>query len=415
MDYVVLAPDSLVETTVQLPLSKSESARRLVLDAFAGVDDANLAVADCDDTNALRRGLATRTGEVNIGAAGTAMRFLTAFYAATPGTDVVLDGSERMRHRPISILVDALRDFGADIEYVGERGFAPLHIRGKRLSGGLIEIDGGVSSQFISALMMIAPSMEDQTIIKLKNDITSLPYLKMTLAMMQRRGIKVEFERDEINIMPGSYGTDSVAIEPDWSAASYWYAVTALTAGWVTLPGLRQKSLQGDAAIARLGEMFGVNTEFTDEGVELSASPEQHSRINLDMAETPDIVQTLVVVSAMLGIPFNFTGVHTLRNKETDRLQALCNEMQKFGYLLTVEGDDCIWWEDARCMPQRYPVVETYDDHRMAMSFAPAAALTNGVIVRFAEVVSKSYPQFWDDLRAAGYKVIDVKDLQTSQ
>jgi 3-phosphoshikimate 1-carboxyvinyltransferase len=415
MDYVVLAPDSIVETEINLPLSKSESARRLILDAFAGITDENLVVADCDDTDALRRGLAVRQGEVNIGAAGTAMRFLTAFYAATPGTDVVLDGSERMRHRPIAFLVDALRDYGADIEYVGEQGFAPLHIRGRQLSGGLIDIDGSVSSQFISALLMCAPSMQDRTVIRLVGDVTSLPYLKMTVAMMQRRGIDVDFTGNEICVHPGSYGVDREPVSPDWSAASYWYAVTALTAGWVTLPGLQARSLQGDNAIAKLGEQFGVVTEFTDGGAELSASPEQYSRITLDMSETPDIVQTLVMVAAMLGIPFHFSGVHTLRNKETDRLAALCNEARKYGFVFTVEGDDTIWWEGARCPAARIPVIETYDDHRMAMAFAPTAALSQGIIIRNAEVVSKSYPGYWDDLRTAGFRVIDVKDLQPKE
>ncbi len=415
MDYVVLSPNEIIETEINLPLSKSESARRLVLDAFGGVTDDSLVVADCDDTNALKRGLSMRKGEVNIGAAGTAMRFLTAFYAATPGTDMVLDGSERMRKRPIAILVDALREFGADIEYVEAEGFAPLHIRGKQLTGGALDIDANVSSQFISALLMAGPSMKAEMLLRFKNTPTSLPYLKMTVAMMHRRGINVEFLGNEISVKPGAYGKDSLGVEADWSAASYWYAVSALSAGWVTLPGLHEKSLQGDSAIAKLGEYFGVVTEFTEAGVELSASPEQHSRVSLDMSETPDIVQTLVVVSAMLDIPFHFTGVHTLRNKETDRLAALCNEALKLGFIFRVDGDDSISWDGTRCPTTEIAEINTYDDHRMAMAFAPAAALCQAIVIKNAEVVSKSYPNFWDDLRKAGFEVKDVNEFQNNE
>lgn len=407
MDLVVKAPEDIIDTVINLPLSKSESARRLVLDAFAGVSDDNLVVADCDDTDALRRGLATLCGEVNIGAAGTAMRFLTAYYAATPGADVLLDGSERMRHRPIGILVDALREFGADIAYVGEEGFPPLKIRGKQLTGGTLDVDAHVSSQFISALLMAAPSMARPVQLNLVGGVTSSPYLKMTIKMMQRRGIAVDFDGETVSVSPGGYGTDTEAIEPDWSAASYWYAITAMSGGWVTLPGLRKNSLQGDSAIANFADKLGVITEFTDEGVSLSATPDLFSHISLDMTETPDIVQTVAVMASVLHISMHLSGVHTLRNKETDRLEALRAEMIKLGVELDVVGDDVLQWDGTYYRLTQVPVIETYDDHRMAMAFAPAALIYDVVLIRNAEVVSKSYPTFWDDLSAAGFIITE--------
>jgi 3-phosphoshikimate 1-carboxyvinyltransferase len=387
----------------------------LVLDAFGGVDNSNLAVADCDDTNALRHGLSVRNGEVNIGAAGTAMRFLTAYYAATPGTDITLDGSERMRHRPIGILVDALRSFGADITYVGEEGFPPLHIRGKQLTGGTLDVDAHVSSQFISALLMAAPSMQQPMQLNLGDTVTSLPYLKMTVAMMQRRGIDVTFDGEVLTAAPGGYGVDSAAIEPDWSAASYWYEIVAFSGGWVTLPGLRSDSLQGDRTIANYSELFGVITEFTDDGVQLSATPDFRSHLDLDMAETPDIVQTLAILCVAIHIAFRFTGVHTLRNKETDRLAALYHEALKLGHELEIVGDDVIASEDAYFEVPAMPHINTYNDHRMAMAFAPMAIINDGLIINDAEVVSKSYPQYWDHLRAAGFDIQQTNNTQNIQ
>jgi 3-phosphoshikimate 1-carboxyvinyltransferase len=405
MNLEISAPQNKIEATISLPLSKSESARRLVLDAFGNVLDQNLVVADCDDTNALKRGLATLSGNINIGAAGTAMRFLTAYYAATPGTDVLLDGSERMRHRPIAILVDALRKFGADIEYAGEEGFPPLRIRGKQLTGGKLSIDARVSSQFISAIIMAAPSMQQPVTLQLTNTVTSLPYLQMTVAMMARRGIAITFDGAEIAVTPGCYGTDNLDVEADWSAASYWFEVSALSQGHVKLPGLHQKSLQGDCAICKFAKEFGVDASFAANVATLRTSAEKSERLDIDMTKTPDIVQTLVVIALMQGQPFCFSGVHTLRNKETDRLQALCNEARKLGYVLSTDGDDKISWNGTRIQAESVPAIDTYDDHRMAMAFAPAALKRGTLVVRNAEVVSKSYPQFWDHLRMAGFSV----------
>lgn len=421
MKYAIFPPEEILQATVTLPLSKSESARRLVIDAIGGHATAAADVADCDDTRALAQALGMRTGRADIGAAGTAMRFATAFYAATEGTDIVLDGSERMRRRPIAPLVEALRSLGADIEYAGEDGYAPLHIRGRRLAGGRVEIDATVSSQFISALALAAPLMAAPLRIVLEGDVTSAPYLRMTLEMLRQRGIDAALEGNDVCVS-GSAADIAAATGPvgrDWSAASYWYAVAALSSGWVTLPGLRLGyTLQGDSAAAGIFERLGViseqdpedeDTGQKTEGVGLSASPEVYSRLDLDMSATPDLVPAIAVAATMLGIPFQFHGVHTLRDKETDRLDALRAEALKIGAVYEVDGDDTIGWEGRRIPIRQLPVIETYGDHRMAMAFAPAALYLPGLVVDSPEVVSKSYPGFWDDLRAAGFTIADAE------
>ena len=410
MDYIITPPDEMLECTVELPLSKSLSARQLIIDAVSGLtSDAEL--AQCDDTDILRAALGRNSGTVDVGAAGTAMRFLTAYYAATPGTDVVLDGCERMRKRPIALLVDALRLLGADIEYAGEEGFAPLHIRGRRLAGGTVEIDASVSSQFVSALMMVGPTMEAPLHIVLRNNIASAPYIKMTAGMMERRGADVEIAGQTVIVSPGKYTCAGGAIERDWSAASYWYAIAAISAGWVTLPGLEEHSMQGDAAMRAFGERIGVLTAFDDEDAPdaavLSASPEQHSRLTIDMTATPDLVPALAVASFTLGIPFHFTGVATLRDKECDRIAALTAEALKLGGIFESENVDTLSWDGRRCPVGERPMIDTYGDHRMAMAFAPVSIFVPGIVIRDAEVVSKSYPRFWEQLAEAGFTVAE--------
>ena len=430
MKYAIFPPEEILQTTVNLPLSKSESARRLVIDAIGGYATAAEDVADCDDTRALMHALSMRNGRVDIGAAGTAMRFAAAFFAATEGTDIILDGIERMRHRPIAPLVEALRSLGADIEYTdadgdpakGTEGYAPLHIRGRQLEGGMVNIDATVSSQFISALTLAAPLMRRPLRIVLEGDVTSAPYLHMTLEMLRRRGIDAALEGNDVCIQ-GSAADITAAETPvgrDWSAASYWYAIAALSSGWVTLPGLRLGCrLQGDSVAAEIFERLGVISEQNPEdedtgehidGVGLSASPEISSRLDLDMSATPDLVPTLAVAATMLGVPFQFHGVHTLRDKETDRLDALCAEAVKLGALYEIDGDDSIGWEGRRVPIRTLPVIETYGDHRMAMAFAPAALYLPGLVIDSPEVVTKSYSGFWDDLRNAGFTITEVDE-----
>lgn len=410
MDYAIFPPEEILETTVRLPLSKSISARLLVINALTPGNNPLPEIADCDDTRALSEALKVHSGKVNIGPAGTAMRFATAFFAATEGCDVVLDGNERMRRRPIAILVDALRALGADISYAGEEGFAPLHIRGRRLSGGHLDVDASVSSQFLSALAMVAPLMDNPLDLTLLNPPASLPYLKMTVGMLQQAGVDASLEGMSLYI-PNTTPRPMkcFTVEPDWSAASYWYSIAALTAGWVTLPGLLEESLQGDIRSRVLGERIGVITEFNTEDViaaELSASPELFSRLDDDMQATPDIVPTFVVAAAMLGIPFHFTGIHTLRDKETDRIKALIEQADKLGFIFGSDNDS-IYWDGARHPIFELPAIDTYGDHRMAMAFAPCSVYLPGIVIRNAEVVEKSYPTFWDDLRQAGFRVVD--------
>ncbi len=414
MNIRIYPPEDIIETEICLPLSKSIAARSLIIGALSPEKKLPGDVPACDDSQTMLAALASApTGAVNIGPAGTAMRFLTAYYASLPGADITLDGSERMRRRPIGTLVDALRSVGASIEYVGEEGFPPLHIRGRRLSGGTVEIDAGVSSQFISAILLVAPTFKAPLTLRLTEDIASLPYIKMTCAMMSRSSATVEWTGNEIQVTPSVYIPAHDTSEPDWSAASYWYSIAALSAGWITLPGLKEKSIQGDSAVKNLFEKIGVITTFEDGAAELSASPEVYSRMDADMSGTPDLVQTLAVACCMLGVPFRFTGVASLHIKETDRIDALMSELDKFGFSLETEGTDTLIWEGRRHSIAAVPAVETYGDHRMAMAFAPAALYVPGLVINNADVVNKSYPSFWDDLSHAGFIITDADAQET--
>lgn len=422
MDYRILPPDEILDTTVQLPLSKSISARLLTLHAL-GAQTAPQPplppLARCNDTQALQQALALQQGNVNTGPAGTAMRFACAYFAATPGCSVTLDGNSRMRQRPIEPLVEALRSLGADIEYAATQGFCPLRINGRRLNGGRVAIDASISSQFLSALAMVAPTMQQPLELDLSNNIASLPYLKMTMRMLQMCGIDACLEGYTLTVPNGQITVpEGFEVEPDWSAASYWYAITALSAGFVTLPGLLENSLQGDSASALYGQRLGVVTDFngTDDddqpivGAMLSASPEVYGRLEADFAPTPDIAQTFAVAAAMLGVPFRFTGVSTLRNKETDRLQALITEARRLGFVFETEGPDTLLWDGRRFPIAQIPEIETYGDHRMAMAFAPCAVFIPGIVIKDAGVVDKSYPDFWQHLTQAGFTLLDLNE-----
>ena len=390
MDYRIFAPDKIV-MEVELPASKSISNRMLILNALCGGELHN--VARCDDTDAMRRALATDTtasgavATVNIGAAGTAMRFLTAYYATLEGSTVILDGTERMRHRPIALLVDALRRCGADIEYAGEEGFPPLRITGRKLSASHIEIAGNVSSQYISALLMVAPLMGCRT-VTLTGEIISLPYITMTLTLMRLMGVDCVMNGNNISIPADAhYVPCDFTVENDWSAASYWLEMQSLLPqSRITLKGLHSESAQGDSAVAGIFSRMG------------GTAP-----IILDLKETPDLAQTIVVTACLLGCHFHITGLRTLRIKETDRIDALCTQLRRLGYIITAGDDFSLSWNGERCAPEPEPHISTFDDHRMAMAFAPAAVLFPGIVIDDVEVVSKSYPDFWRHLEAAGF------------
>lgn len=405
MDYRIYPPEEYLEAVVNLPLSKSVANRALIMKALTPGNPQEFALPDCDDSKAIIYALNREPlGEINIGAAGTAMRFLTAYFSVIKESDVVLDGSERMRNRPIGPLVDALRSLGADISYVLSDGYPPLKIRGKELSGGTLSIDASVSSQYISALMMIAPLMKNGLHLQLVGEVVSRPYILMTAKMMTDRGIEVEVDNDSVTVRPGFYEVpEGDAAEKDWSAASYWAEIVTLAAGEVKVPGLFDDSMQGDRRLVELFEPLGLLVEEEDDELTFTVHPEVHSRINFDMSENPDLAQTVAVTAALLRVPFTLTGLSTLRIKETDRLDALRRELDKLGYIVEITRDDSLTWEGAVHPLFEEPVIDTYDDHRMAMAFAPAAIYYPGLVVKNVEVVSKSYPGFWDDLRSAGF------------
>ncbi len=413
MDLKVFPPEELAEgLNIDLPLSKSESNRQLIIAALTGDGCQPAALAECDDTDALLHALNVTSGSVNVGAAGTAMRFLTAFYACRPGVDLLLDGSERMRQRPIGALVDALRTLGAEIDYAGAEGFPPLKIRGRVLQGGDVAIDASVSSQYISALLMVAPSMTHGLQLHLRGQVASTPYIHMTLQLMASAGIHADFDEDRgiIHVPHGSYQTGMPTVEADWSAASYWFALAAIGAEAITLNGLRAKSLQGDSAVERLFQVTGLRTErVAPNQLRLELTPDAGSQLEADMSATPDLVQTLAVVCCLLYIPFRFTGCESLRIKETDRMAALQMELSKLGYIIEIQEPDTILWRGAHFDPgEEIEPINTYDDHRMAMAFAPAAFYFPGLQINNAQVVTKSYPRFWADLTKAGFTLEEV-------
>lgn len=412
MDLKIFPPEELTGVPVALPLSKSESNRQLIIAALTPGGSEPARVADCDDTDALRAALAAGGGHVNVGAAGTAMRFLTAYFACRSGVEVTLDGSERMRRRPIAPLVNALRSLGADIDYAGEEGFPPLRIRGRMLEGGDVEMDATVSSQFVSALLMVGPTMQHGLRLTLRGRIISTPYIHMTLGLMDAAGVKCAFDEDAgiITVPYGAYRPTLPPVEADWSAASYWFEIAAVSAEPVSLLGLRRKSLQGDAAVRRLFEVTGLQSGFDADGaLQLQLTPDAGSQLHVDFSDNPDLAQTMAVTCCLLSLPFRFDGLQSLRIKETDRLAALQMELSKLGFITDVEEPGTLLWRGARFDPGEEPEpIATYQDHRMAMAFAPAALFFPGLQVNEAEVVSKSYPQFWNHLRAAGFVLEEV-------
>lgn len=410
MDYRILPPEGFLVARLSLPLSKSMSNRALIINALTPGARPLEEVAVCDDTDAMRNALASQEArEINIGAAGTTMRFLTAYFAAKEGSDLLLDGSERMRHRPIKVLVEALRTLGADIEYAGEEGFPPLRIRGRRLAGGELKLDSSVSSQYISALLMIAPTMKEGLKLTFLGETVSRPYILMTLKMMEDAGIESDYFDDVVTIKPQSYKPFDFKIEGDWSAAAAWYEIDAISSGAVTIDNLARESCQGDRKLADIFERLGVTTEWEGEdgGSDLIPSPDQDARLKVDFSDTPDLAQYVIVTCVMLGIPFRFTGLSTLAIKETDRVSALTAELAKIGVMLQPESRDVVAWEGQRRPIDALPVFDTYDDHRMAMCLAPISIFLPGIIIKDVEVVAKSYPEFWDELRNAGFTLLD--------
>ena len=414
MQYTITAPSRL-NTTVKLPASKSISNRALIIHALTGGATLPDNLSECDDTDVIVQALKDNPYEIDIKAAGTAMRFMTAYLATRVGEEHVLTGTERMQHRPIHVLVDALRRLGADIEYVGQEEFPPLRIRGRQLEGGLLEIPGNISSQFVSALLLIGPMLRDGLTLRLKGSIISRPYIDLTLWTMREFGAEADWDDFEtIKVVPKPYRERPYFIESDWSAASYWYEMMALSKDEndeVRLEGLMDGSKQGDSSVRYLFSLLGVKTTFDSKepGVPTTVTL-RHSgrcvpRLEYDFVNSPDLAQTFIVCCAMLKVPFHFKGLSTLKIKETDRIEAMKTEMRKLGFVLH-SIDDCeLYWDGEMSHETPHDPIDTYEDHRMALSFAPAAFRLPQLQINNPQVVSKSYPKFWENLKAAGFVV----------
>lgn len=414
MRYILTPPDSL-QATIQLPASKSISNRALLLHALSGGNTPPTNLSDCDDTQVMIRALEQPSDTIDIQAAGTAMRFLTAYFSVTPGTRLIT-GTQRMQQRPIAILVEALRTLGAQIEYAGQAGFPPLRITGQRLTGHEVSLAGNISSQYISALLMIGPILPKGLTVQLTGDIVSRPYIDLTLQLMHDFGARAEWtEKDRITVFPSPYQDTPFLVENDWSAASYWYETAALFAMRnhtdrhfrLQLSGLFKASYQGDQQGANLFTHLGVQTDYTSQGISLHTVPTTINRLEADLVNIPDLAQTFVVTCCLCNIPFCFTGLQSLRIKETDRLNALICELRKLGYVLYCQGDNLLTWDGERCQADPEPLIATYEDHRMAMAFAPASLFIPGLRIDQPQVVSKSYPNFWADLKKAGFGIIE--------
>lgn len=414
MQYNITAP-SLLNQTIKLPASKSISNRALVIYALSGGQVLPDNLSDCDDTEVIISALRDNPYEINIKAAGTAMRFMTAYLATKAGEEHVITGTERMLHRPIGTLVDALRYLGADIEYIGETGYPPLRIRGRQLEGGQLEVPGNISSQFISALLLIGPCLRNGLTLRMTGDIISRPYIDLTLWTMREFGADADWSSYEtITVSSKLYQSRPYYIENDWSAASYWYEMMALSKNEddeIRLTGLMDGSKQGDSSVRYIFSLLGVKSAFetTAESVPTTVTL-RHSgrcvpRLEYDFVNSPDLAQTFVVCCCMLGVKFHFRGLSTLKIKETDRIEALKIELRKLGFVIHDVNDCELYWDGERCEPQPEKGIDTYEDHRMALAFAPAAFRLSHLNINNPQVVTKSYPRFWDDIKAAGFEV----------
>lgn len=413
--YEITAP-SRFNHTIKLPASKSMSNRALIINALSGGKISPENLSDCDDTQVVIDALKDMPRVIDVKAAGTAMRFLTA-YLAVRGGEHVITGTERMKHRPIGPLVDALRYFGADIEYTEQEGFPPLRIQGKPLKGGYLEMPGNVSSQYISALLMIGPVLKNGLELKLTGTLASRSYIDLTLCTMQQFGAEAEWsDIDTLTVKPTPYQPHEYYIESDWSAASYWYEILALSGhrdNTFVLKGLTDGSKQGDSVARYLFSLLSVKTVVENgdhphtDGMRITRHVRTLPKLEYDFINSPDLAQTFVVCCAVLDIPFLFTGLSSLLIKETNRIEALKTELRKLGYVIKDQNGSELFWDGEKCEPTFEPI-DTYEDHRMAMAFAPAAVKFPGLRINHPEVVSKSYPHFWDDLRHAGFQVNEI-------
>lgn len=429
-NILLTKPAKTVNGTIQLTGSKSECNRALIIEALSGgkvkvknlsdaADAVTLAgILKSEKLNSTLNAVLPGSGkseienpvsEVNIGPAGTAMRFLTAYFTLQD-EEVILTGSTRMKQRPIGILVDALRELGAEIEYVENEGFPPIHIKGNlQQKTNRVNIKGNISSQYITALLLIAARLPQGLELHIEGDLTSRPYVEMSLAMLEQAGIQHTWTDNVISIPHQEFKETALPVEPDWSAASYWFAIAALAdEAELFLTGLTAYSLQGDSVITEIMANFGITSQFKNGGVHLTKEVKPISRKLFDLKKCPDLAQTVVVVCAALGHEATFTGLETLKIKETDRIAALQNELSKMGVKLIEDNEHYTLDCSGKFIPGSM-FVKTYDDHRMAMAFAPLALVIPQLEIEDANVVEKSYPAFWADLEKVGFIIEEVK------
>lgn len=412
MKNIITLPSTEKQTNhsveIELPASKSISNRLLILSALADSPYPIQNIALCDDTNALLNALESNNNRFDIGAAGTAMRFLTA-YLAKIGGSWEITGSKRMKERPIKILVDALNQLGGNISYIEKEGYPPLSIKGRALIGGEINLDASVSSQYISALMMIAPTMRDGLTIHFSTEPISLPYIRMTSLLMSEMGVTATIHGNTLRIPQGQeYIPRPMRVEADWSAASYGYEIAALSKVPITLTmnGLKKESAQGDAKIAKIYEALGIKTQYTKEGVIISKQGEVTKKMIYNFTNEPDLAQTVICTCCALQIPFYFSGLQSLKIKETNRVEALICELRKLGYHIEESKPNTLTYDGNFQQPEVAMSISTYEDHRMAMAFAPMALRIGKVIIDNPKVVSKSFPHYWSELK----KFVDIEN-----
>ena len=406
MNYRLSKSDKIIKGSIDLPSSKSIANRALIIHALSYSPYSLKNLSMSDDIEVMQKVLTSNTNKFDIGHAGTAMRFLTAFLSQIVG-EWTLTGSERMKQRPIHILVDALNQLGAKIEYLEKEGFPPIKIWGSHLKGQVLELDGSISSQYISALLLIAPIIEGGLTLRLTNKITSRPYLELTLKLMKQFGVRSVWKGNEIRVSEQPYQAREFTVEADWTGASYWYQLAALAdEAEIELKNLRLMSLQGDCEIASWFKEFGVDSKATADSVILTKAADiQPKHLQLNFLENPDVAQTMAMLCVLKKVPFHFTGLETLKIKETDRIAALQNELAKFGADITEPKHGELKWDGSFPLDNdEIPCIATYHDHRMALAFAPAA-LFQAIDINDPMVVSKSYPEYYEHLKQVGFTV----------
>ena len=397
MDKQITFKNAVLEGVFQVPYSKSVSNRMLIINALSGGKGSLENLSECDDTRALRRALADGSALVDVGGAGTAMRFLAAYFALVPG-EHVLTGSPRMARRPIKVLVDALRELGADIAYLGEEGYPPLRVTGGGLRGKNLVVDASVSSQYLSALMMIGPCVPGGLRLQLQGTPVSAPYLQMTAGLMRRCGARVRVTRRAVLVQDGGYSRVPGVCEYDWSAVSFFYELLAVAGrGWMRFLGFRSASVQGDRAQVELWKRLGVRSVLSMKGLRINTVQGPLARVRVDLADMPDVALPFIVACCLREVPFRVSGLGTLRIKECDREEALVRELGKLGFPLRREDEGVLAWDGER-VPLVSLVIDSHGDHRVAMAFAAAGLVFPGLVIRDAEVVDKSFPGFWEEI-----------------